>query len=265
MSRKLNLVDRLLAMGRRCQELGRDHDARHVLGRLAGFGELPAAVAEETQARLAELDLKRGRFRRARRHLTAALFHRPDHARYHYLLAGALDADGRGDPQRAVAHYRKSLELDPNQPRCLGEFGLLALRLGQTDEGLAVLRRAAELAPADPEAVGRLVDGLRQEGRTDEARGVLRAARFRNPRDARFHRLWSDFEFHLLRQEQQARRHADHTGQPADDGPVLLPFVRPAPETAKAGRKVIRRDGASPPTAPHLSPSNRRPGQRRAQ
>src|SRR5207245_1873013 len=112
-SRKLNLVDRLLALGRNLQALGRDYDARQVFGRLARFGELPTDIAEETQVRLAEISLKTQQFRRARRHLLAALGHRPENARYHYLLANALNSDIQGSSRRAVRHYRQSLALDP--------------------------------------------------------------------------------------------------------------------------------------------------------
>src|SRR5207249_4409382 len=104
------------------------------------------------------------------------------------------------------AHYRKSLELDPRQPRCLGNYGLLALRMGDGEHGLHLLRRAAELDPNEPEVVGRLAEGLRQEGRIDEARDALRSARFRNPRDPRFVRLWHDFQFRQLREAQEKTR-----------------------------------------------------------
>src|ERR1700758_5210573 len=57
MNATLNLVDQLLAMGRKYQELGRHRDALTLFTRLAGFRELPPGAAEETQARLAELQL----------------------------------------------------------------------------------------------------------------------------------------------------------------------------------------------------------------
>jgi tetratricopeptide (TPR) repeat protein len=264
MSRTLNLVDRLLAMGRRYQQLGCNLEARQAFGRLADFRELPAAAAEETQFRLAELHLKARRFRRARRHLTAALGHRPDNARYHYLLANALDNDTPADPPRAAAHYRRSLQLEPNQPRCLAEFGLLCLAQGQPEEGLDALKRAAALAPDDPAVVGCLVEGLRQEGFVEEARRALRAALFRNPRDARFRRLRDDFEYHQLRRRQEAQAHG-LAGQDAEGGPVLLPFVRPPSAQRPGRRKVFRRDGAAPAAAPHLPRPGRVPGHKKAQ
>src|SRR5438874_10813929 len=135
MSMTLNLADRLLAMGRNFQAIGRDRDALHILGRLSDFRQISADVSEESQHRQAEILLRSGRYVRARRHLTALLVQRPDSARYHYLMANALNNDMKADPQRAADHYRKSLRLDPQQPTCLGEFGLPSLRLGQTEDG----------------------------------------------------------------------------------------------------------------------------------
>src|SRR5947209_1539349 len=114
MSTTLNLVDRLLTLARHRQAIGCTQDAIALLTRLTHFRDLPAEAAEETQARLGELHLEGGRFRRARRHLTAALRHCPDSARYHFLMARAAGADDRRDPERAAGHYRRSLELGPD-------------------------------------------------------------------------------------------------------------------------------------------------------
>lgn len=248
MSTTLNLVDRLLSLARTYHTVGREHDALRLLTRLGGFRELPAAAAEEAQARLAEIHLRWHRHKRARRHLTAALRHQPDSARYHHLMAQAVEADRHGDPQRAAEHYRRSLELDPEQPECLGDYGLLALRLGQTEEGLDCLRRAADLRPADPQPLTRLVEGLRLAGRRDEARAALRLALFRNPRDARFRKLWDDFQFDQLRREQEAARLGRPDGAD-DDGPVVLPFIRVEDGTRRRDR--VRADGPASLRPPH--------------
>src|SRR5437762_11958173 len=108
MSRTLNLVDGLLLMGRRHQQLGRIRDALTVLARLASFRELPREVAEETQIRLAEIQLRRRKYRRARRHLAVALRYDPDNARSHYLMATALRGLGEDQWDRAAVHYRRS-------------------------------------------------------------------------------------------------------------------------------------------------------------
>jgi tetratricopeptide (TPR) repeat protein len=234
------------------------------LSRLAKFRELPQEITEEAQFRLGEIQLRRGKVRRARRYFATALLYRPDSALYHYLLATALDTDDKGEPHRALEHYRRSLELEPDQPRCLSDLGLLSLRLGQTAEGLQALRRAVELAPADYDAVRKLCEGLRQVGRPDEVRQAVRAARFRNPRDHRFRDLWNEVQYQQLHDEQEARRRAGQDCDGIGEGPVLLPFVRPPAGGAvrSASGKRVRRDPAAPPAPPHLP---RLPKRRHAQ
>jgi Tfp pilus assembly protein PilF len=257
MGRTLRLVDQLLAKGRNLQRLGREREARHVLLALAGLAELPAAVAEEVQCRLAELALHQRRYPQARRHLTAALRHHPDDARYHFLLAAAADAEGAGNPERARKHYRRALALEPDRPERLSEYGLFAIREGYTTEGLKCLRRAVELAPADPEVLGQLVEALCTTGRPDEAGAALRAGMFRNARDGRFRRLWEDFQFQQLRQVQEA---AQRQGVAGDEEPVILPFVRPAPAAPPqaVSDAIVRLDEASALPRPHGRQRGRR-------
>jgi Tfp pilus assembly protein PilF len=230
----LNLVDHVLAMGRRYQEVGRHRDAVTALTHLARFRYLPAEVAEETQARLAEIHLKHRKYKQARRHLTAALRHQPDNARYHYLLASALQAEEGGDLDRAAEHYRQALELDPGHLKCLADYGQLLLRLGQTEEGLQRLREAAERAPEDVEILGKLVKGLRLSGRTDDARSVLQTALFRNARSPRFRKLWDEFRFQQARRRREAERLQQSDENAETEPPVLLPFVRVVNEDAAA-------------------------------
>ncbi|MBI1916669.1 MAG: tetratricopeptide repeat protein [Planctomycetes bacterium] len=249
MSRTLNLVDGLLLMGRRHQQLGRVRDALTILARLASFRELPREVAEETQVRLAEIQLHRRKYRRARRHLAVALRYDPDNARYHHLMATALRGLGEDQWDRAAVHYRRSLELDAEQDDCLTEFGLFAVRLGYADEGLNWLRHAVEQKPGDPDVLGKLIEGLRLAGRGDECCAELRAALFRNPQDRRFRQLWADDQFRQLHQAQheQLRSRAG-----ADEGPILLPFVpRERPVPADGQGQVIRQDGPSTFPPPH--------------
>jgi tetratricopeptide (TPR) repeat protein len=256
MNPTLNLFEHLLARGHQLQELGRHRDAGRLLARLAGFRDLPGDVAEQVQVRLAELALRRRRYARARRHLTAALRHRPDSARYHYLLAGALQAEG-ADLERAAEHYRRALELAPEHARYLADAGLLALRLNRTEQGLALLRQAAERAPDSAEAAGKLVKGLRLAGRADEARSALRAALFRNPRSARLRALWIDLQLQELRRRQEN----EQLDRQEADEPVLLPFVRrERSSTEQTARPVILRrdDKLGPPSG--LLPA--RPGRR---
>jgi Tfp pilus assembly protein PilF len=253
-SRTLNFVDHLHARGRRFQELGCTDAAMNIFARLSSMRSLGNETAEDVHCRLGEMYLERGNYRQARRHLTAALARRPSDAHYHYLLALAYDQDEDADPQDACRHYRASLRIDPDQPDCLSNFGLLILSFGESSEGLSALRRAAELTPDEPEIIARLIEGLCQNDQIDDARRVLRAALFRNRRDTRFSRLQADFQFQQLHAE-QCEALAERWEAPIRERPMLLPFVRPATGKSKrtAGGKKIRRDGPSRP-APHWPP-----------
>ena len=263
MSGTLSFIDRLLILSRHLHQRQRPWAALRYLTRLAALPDLPAAVAEEAQLRLAEIYLGQRKYRRARRHLTSALLYRPDSARYHYLMATALARGRYADLDRAAVHYRKALDIEGDEPLYLADFGRLCLRQGDTEEGLGALMRAVQLAPNDPDIVGRLVKGLGAADRWDEAEEVVRAARFRNPRDLRFEQLWNRLRFRRLRKRQQAQNRTTRSFLKADD-PVLLPFVRwrpaePAPTVAQ-----VRQDAAEPLPAPHgrrpIRRSNRKHG-----
>jgi len=266
MSKTLNLTERLLERGRFLQGLGQTHDAMRLFGRLAGLRDLPAPMAEETQIRLAEMRLRQNDFAQARRHLVAALIHNPKNARYHYLLALAHDQDEQGDPRSASNHFRQSLALDPNQPRCLGEFGILCLCLGNNEEGLQALRRGVDLAPDDPDTVAKLVEGLCLAEQPEEARLALRAALFRNPKHQGFRKLWDDFQWEQLYEEQEAEREVARAALDQSDEPVMLPFKRLAPDDVPVAqvRKRIRRDAPSTPLPPHTPRPDRLPGRKHA-
>jgi Tfp pilus assembly protein PilF len=259
----LNLVDRVLALGRRYQEIGRQRDAVMVLSRLSRFRYLPAEAAEETQARLAEIYFKRRKYKQARRHLTAALRHQPSNARYHYLLAVALQAEEGAELERAGEHYRRALELDPGHVQCLADYGHLLLRLGQTEEGLSRLHEAAERAPEDVEVLGKLVKGLRLSGRSEEARSVLQQAMFRNARSPRFRKLWNEFRFQQARRRHEAERLQRAEDEAEEDQPVLLPFIRVVNETTETSTcpTIVRCEDA----VLRSRPASRRGDQRNVQ
>src|SRR5438132_542193 len=145
MSRTLNLAEGLLSMGRTHQGLGRVHDALTILSRLSRLRELPPGVAEETQARLGEIQLQRKKYTRARRHLRVALRYDPANAHYHHLLARALAEHDSEKWERAADHYRRALELDPERVDCLTGLGLLCVKMGHADEGVEHLKQAVEL------------------------------------------------------------------------------------------------------------------------
>ncbi|MFN4258431.1 MAG: tetratricopeptide repeat protein [Gemmataceae bacterium] len=252
MSMKLSFSAQLLARGKQCQEQGRWLDAQTILQQVTSFRGLSVDIAEEAHARLAEVLLELGRWKRARRHLRLALLYRPDCARYHYLLARILSSDALGDPDRALEHYRQALSLEPDNSTYLSEFGLLAIDLGEYDEGLTALRRAVELEPEDPTPLSRLVEGLCLADEPAEARRVLRAALFRQAGDPRFRQLWNDFQFQRVYELQEAR--IPEAPVVRDEEPTLLPFPSsvPAHHDGAVTPCVVRRDAAAPPSAPHF-------------
>jgi tetratricopeptide (TPR) repeat protein len=230
MSKMLNLVDRLLALGRSLHKLGRAHDAVAALERLAGLPALPRPIAEEAHARLGELYTGLKKYRRARRHLALALVQQPEHPHYHFLLAGLMER--KGDLDCAGEHYRRSLELEPDQPRCLAAYGLLTMRQGNVEDGITCLRCAAEMAPEDPRTLRLLVKGLCRAGRREEAERALRLAAFRGPR---LRQVWDEYRLKLLRREQTRQRR-----RAKDERPALLPFV-----CREDAPTQIRHDGPS--------------------
>lgn len=247
MSRTLNLADALLLRGRRHLECGQLTSALSQFGRLAGMRELPADVAEETQSRLAEIQARRGKIRRACRHLLAALKYDRDNAGYHYRLGKLYHRRGQEFWARAETHYARALELKPGRVACLIAAGFLAIRRGDEQLGLSRLRAAVQRRPENPNVLHRLLKGLRRTGRMEEARQEMLAALFRNPRDARFRQLATGLQFHTLWLRQQKERQTTLAHQ--NEGPVVLQFVpgsgSPGPKKTRNAR-ILRRDDSSP-------------------
>src|SRR5690349_5704551 len=148
-SKKLNLVGALLKRARHLHDLGVSDEAGRLFHRLMNLRELPLEVAEEIQGRMAEIRFDQGRFRKARRHLAAALAYQPDNAHYHYMMALAAEADPDCPLDRAYKHFRRCVKLDAEHPEYLCAFGMTALDLGHKRQGLMALRRAQRLAPDD--------------------------------------------------------------------------------------------------------------------
>ena len=251
MGKTLKFLDHLLRMAHDLERLGQNQQAARLLTQLLTFRDLPGDVAEETRVRLAELHLKSGEFKKARRQLTAAVSAQPENAHVHYVMATAVEDDDECDPRRALGHYRRCLQLDPDNAEYLCDFGNLALTVGDVDEGLKSLRRAGELAADNIDILRRVVKGLSDVGKIDEAKRLLRIALFRNPRDRRFRDLWAQHQFQLLFIEQ--RKPEEPAPAHKKRGPVLLPFVRPAP----ADKKLVRHD------APCALPGPKQPARRR--
>lgn len=254
-TKKLNLVQLLLKRGRYLHDLGVSDEAARIFQRLLALADLPVEAAEEIQGRLAEIRFEQGRFRRARRHLSAALAYQPDNAHYHYMMALAAESDPDCALDRAFKHFRRSVELDPEHPEYLCALGLTALSLGRSQQGLRALRRAQQLAPDDPAILEKVVEGLGEVGEWTQASEMVRAAMFRHPRAAAYRQLWQRLQFDALHAHQQEGMHQSQNSRRDHGMPVILP-LRPkvALEELKAdGRRLLRKDAPSSTAGPKRS------------
>ncbi|MCS6852696.1 MAG: tetratricopeptide repeat protein [Gemmataceae bacterium] len=246
MSTTLNLASCLLNLGRNYHELGRLVDALRVLSSLVRLRELPTEVAEEAHRRLGLIQLRRRRFRRARRHLAVALTYRPDCGEYHYWMAQALQGGAGAEPARALEHYRRALALEPTQASWWADYGMLAVQEGEAETGLQAVRHAVELAPDDPAIARRLAEALCLAEQPEEARRALRQAMFRNSGDRRFRQVYDEFRYQQTRRQQlRCRRRSRRSEE--DNGPVLLPFAPPEGGAAR----VFRQDAGGGLPRPH--------------
>lgn len=213
MSDVLCLVDHLIERARRLMASFQYAAARELLDDVREFS-LSSARAEEVERLLAEGYFQQRRYRRAAHHFRKACEIAPRNARYHHMLGLCVASHSRGRHERAAEHFRRALELAPTHRRCRADAGLLAVRMGKIEEGLAMLRQATDGAP---DLLPKLIRGYREAGRPEEARRSIQQARFASPRDARLAALWAELQTGQLRQDQAVTPPA---------GPVLLPFLR---------------------------------------
>jgi tetratricopeptide (TPR) repeat protein len=249
MNPSINLLERLLTQGRQLVFMGRYVEARRRLDKLLALPDVPEHQRIEAHQLLGDIHLDSQCYRKARRHLLAALGLRPHCHETLYRLAVTLDVDPDADPKRAAKYFRKALEQKPDEPRYWSGYGQICLRLGKEKAAYGAFVAAADLAPNDVEILDEITDGLCFLGKEEDARSVLTAARFRLGHDAELDQLWNRFRFLQLHRRQQAarRKQAMESGEA-----VILPFV-PSKETSgppKGEPGILRHDRLSRP-APH--------------
>ncbi len=80
-----------------------------------------------------------------------------------------IDLDDSGRLDKAIAHYRKALEIRPDFAAAHCNLGLIFTRLGRLDEAITEYRKAVEIKPDFAEAHNNLGLILARLGRLDEA------------------------------------------------------------------------------------------------
>ncbi|MEM1208351.1 MAG: tetratricopeptide repeat protein [Planctomycetota bacterium] len=107
-------------------------------------------------------------------HLTRTLDEEGDIAEMH-AIAGNLSLQA-GDPGIAVAHYRRAVALDPDEPRFLSQLAQAHMMAGQTDDALEVVDAWVERDSDQPQPFIFRARLLTEAGRLDDADGSLRQA-----------------------------------------------------------------------------------------
>jgi superkiller protein 3 len=116
--------------------------------------------------------------------LEKALAVDPKHAKSHNNLAlAAIDV---GELELAEAHYRDSLEIQP-QPAIYNDLGVVLERQGLSDEAVRAYRKAIELDPKFASAHYNLGSSLARSGQLAEAERYLRKALDADPTSAAAH------------------------------------------------------------------------------
>ncbi len=108
----------------------------------------------------------------------------------HNGLAADLSARGRLD--EALGHYRKSLEINPNDADAVNSLGVILARLGRFDEAVACYRKSQQIQPRYAIAYYNLGDLLADRGRLNEAMAQFQRAIAINPDFGKAHRGLGD-------------------------------------------------------------------------
>ena len=196
-----------------------------LLERLLELEHVPLWVRREVLALLAEIELDRGRYYKARRHLNAALAYGPHDAHMVFLVGLSYEWQEDPRPDRAYQYYRRAATLDPENALYLAAQQCLRVELfdSQAVKRAAVRRLLAayESDPDSPEVCYYFARGLIGAGKTRQAQWVIRRAL----------RCWPELhEFYELLQ----RLRAGATEQPEPAPRLTVVHAEPSVSAAAA-------------------------------
>ena len=103
--------------------------------------------------------------------LTEAIAETPENPLIYYYRGFALDKTG--DPDKALADYKKSLELDPEFQLSLGEAGKILAKKGDIEGAAAYYKKSYELGTTDVLALYNYGACLINLGNNDDAQKVF--------------------------------------------------------------------------------------------
>jgi tetratricopeptide (TPR) repeat protein len=109
----------------------------------------------------------RGRFGEALAHYEKSLEIQPNEAKTHYNLGNALSRYGQAD--RAIAQYQKALEIRPDYVNAHSNLGTALAGRGQFADAIAHYQKALEIAPDNAEVQNNLGGALLRHGQLAEA------------------------------------------------------------------------------------------------
>jgi tetratricopeptide (TPR) repeat protein len=92
---------------------------------------------------------------------------------YHNLL-GALDSQ-RGDKESGLAHFRRAVELSPQDPRFTLNLALTLMDVQRWEEAASILEKAAA-TPKDPSLMLALGNARLRQGRAEDALAAFQSA-----------------------------------------------------------------------------------------
>jgi Flp pilus assembly protein TadD len=126
----------------------------------------------------------RGQVGEAIVHFRKALEIQPDNTEIQNNLGAALA--GRGQVGEAIVHFRKAVEINPDNAKAHNNLGIALAGRGQVDEAIAHYQEALKIEPENAKAHRNLGNALAVRGRIDEAiehyRAALALASARNDR-----------------------------------------------------------------------------------
>jgi tetratricopeptide (TPR) repeat protein len=111
--------------------------------------------------------LQQGRLAEAVAHIKKSLEIEPYYAEAHYNLGTALFQQGQLD--EAISHFQMALEIKPDYADACNNLGNALLHKGDEDDAIAYFKKALQIKPGFAEACYNIGSALLQEGKTDEA------------------------------------------------------------------------------------------------